>query len=145
MSNTFNTRIQCKKDTESKWEENNPVLLDGEIAVIVSNDGKIKFKVGDGTNQYSALDFANEYIPASNEKAVITLLAANWDAEALTNTVNNEMITAEADIIVSPAPEFLDAYGNAGVRAITQAEGSITFQCKTVPTEDLNVQLLFLK
>lgn len=60
MSNTFNTRIQCKKDSESEWEDNNPVLLDGEIAVVVSNDGKIKFKVGDGMNHYSVLNFASE-------------------------------------------------------------------------------------
>ena len=83
--------------------------------------------------------------PAGNDKTIITLLAANWDAETLTNTVSNKMITAEVDIIISPVPEFFDAYGNAGVRAVTQAEGSITFKCKTVPTEDLNVQLLFLK
>ena len=68
MSNTFNTRIQCKKDSESEWEDNNPVLLDGEIAVVVSNDGKTKFKVGDGMNQYSALNFANESTPITWRK-----------------------------------------------------------------------------
>lgn len=62
---TFNTRICMKNDTYEQWVEKNPVLLKGEIAVVVipANTGAVQgepvtlFKVGDGTKKFSQLDF----------------------------------------------------------------------------------------
>lgn len=62
---TFNTRICMKNDTYAQWVEKNPVLLKGEIAVVVipANTGAVQgepvtlFKVGDGTKKFSQLDF----------------------------------------------------------------------------------------
>ena len=62
---TFNTRICMKNDTYAQWVEKNPVLLKGEIAVVVipANTGAAQgepvtlFKVGDGTKKFSQLDF----------------------------------------------------------------------------------------
>ena len=31
---TFDSRISLKKDTKTNWEQNNPVLLDGEIIIV---------------------------------------------------------------------------------------------------------------
>lgn len=64
-STTFNTRIQCKYDTLQNWNENNPKLLLGEIAItsIPSASGDITqapaivLKVGDGEKVYSELPF----------------------------------------------------------------------------------------
>lgn len=61
----FNTRICMKNDTYAQWVEKNPVLLKGEIAVVVipANTGAVQgepvtlFKVGDGTKKFSQLDF----------------------------------------------------------------------------------------
>lgn len=66
MANTtLNTRIQLKYDTYSNWTTNNPVLLSGEIAVVVvpassgavPNEPTILFKVGDGTAKFNALQW----------------------------------------------------------------------------------------
>ena len=58
----FNSRIQWKKDTSANWTQNNPVLLNGEIAIVVTNAGETRFKVGDGTSSYTALPFQDEYV-----------------------------------------------------------------------------------
>lgn len=64
---TLNTRIQLKYDTYENWTTNNPVLLAGEVAVTtvqsaqapVSQVPAILFKVGDGTNNFNALNWAS--------------------------------------------------------------------------------------
>lgn len=60
----FNSRIQWKKDTSANWTANNPVLLNGEIAIVVTNTGETRFKVGDGTSSYTALPFQDEAVRA---------------------------------------------------------------------------------
>lgn len=66
MANTtLNTRIQLKYDTYSNWTTNNPVLLSGEIAVVVvpassgavPNEPTVLFKVGDGSTKFNALQW----------------------------------------------------------------------------------------
>ena len=66
MANTtLNTRIQLKYDTYSNWTTNNPVLLSGEIAVVVvpassdvvPNEPAILFKVGNGSAKFNALQW----------------------------------------------------------------------------------------
>lgn len=53
----FNTRIKNKRDTEANWTSKNPVLLNGEIAIVDTTSGETRFKVGDGTKRYSQLPF----------------------------------------------------------------------------------------
>ena len=62
---TLNTRIQLKYDTYANWTTNNPVLLSGEIAVVVipastgavPNEPTILFKVGDGSTSFNSLQW----------------------------------------------------------------------------------------
>ena len=63
---TFNTRISLKYDTYANWIEKDPVLLEGELAVVVvpaatgavAKEPAILFKVGDGSSKFSQLQFA---------------------------------------------------------------------------------------
>ena len=70
----FNTRIATRADTKQNWELNNPILLQGEIAIVFDGNNQL-FKVGDGQNhfndlQYSFYDqFASEQINTSNLRA----------------------------------------------------------------------------
>lgn len=67
MATTFNTRIQLKYDTYTNWSTNNPVLLKGELALVEvpaeSGTGlqepSYLLKIGDGTKQFSALDWVS--------------------------------------------------------------------------------------
>lgn len=62
---TLNTRIVMKNDTYAQWVEKDPVLLKGEVGVVVipADTGAVQgepvtlFKVGDGTKKFSQLDF----------------------------------------------------------------------------------------
>lgn len=54
--NILSVKIKQRYDTESNWSANNPVLLEGEIAI--SSDKKL-FKTGDGTSTWSQLPYNN--------------------------------------------------------------------------------------
>lgn len=62
---TFNTRIKNKIDTYANWIDKDPVLLNGEIAVVVipaetgaaQGEPVTLFKVGDGTKNFRQLEF----------------------------------------------------------------------------------------
>ena len=60
----YNSRIQWKKDTASNWTSNNPVLLNGEIAIVVTNANETRFKIGDGTSSFTALPYQDEAVRA---------------------------------------------------------------------------------
>lgn len=57
-NNTLKTRILICNDTSANWGSSEKVLLKGELAIEFTTDGAPKFKVGDGTNTFSALPYA---------------------------------------------------------------------------------------
>lgn len=79
----YNSRIQWKKDTASNWTSNNPVLLNGEIAIVVTNANETRFKIGDGTSSFTALPYQDEAV-----RALIT---------AVQDEVDTKMTQAEGD------------------------------------------------
>ena len=83
----FNSRIQWKKDTSANWTANNPVLLNGEIAIVVTNSGEARFKIGDGTSSYTALPFQDEAV-----RALITAADDKIDAH-IADTDNPHEVT----------------------------------------------------
>lgn len=83
----FNSRIQWKKDTSSNWTANNPVLLNGEIAIVVTNSGETRFKIGDGTSSYTALPFQDEVV-----RTLITAADDKIDAH-IADTNNPHKVT----------------------------------------------------
>ena len=66
-TNTLNVRVQNKKDTLENWTTNNPVLLNGEIAIVEIPESSspgggiippaLVFKVGDGTKNFNSLEW----------------------------------------------------------------------------------------
>lgn len=59
---TFNARVQMKRDTSANWTSNNPVLLYGEIIIVDTDVGEVRFKVGNGTSTYTQLPYTDEAI-----------------------------------------------------------------------------------
>ena len=51
-----------KKDTAANWTANNPVLLNGEIILIDTDNGELRAKVGDGVKTYTQLPFTDEIL-----------------------------------------------------------------------------------
>jgi len=69
---TYNARVQNKRDTSANWTKNDPVLLDGEIIIVDTSAGEVRYKVGDGTKKYSKLPFTDE--------VMLTLISSKADA-----------------------------------------------------------------
>ena len=59
-SKEFSVRIQMKRDTSANWTLKNPVLLNGEIIIVDTDAGDVRYKVGDGTSTYTQLPFTDE-------------------------------------------------------------------------------------
>lgn len=69
MPNTeFNARIKHKRDSETNWSTNNPILLNGECIIVDISDGSIRLKIGDGTNSYSSLPFVDDDLQSAIRK-----------------------------------------------------------------------------
>ena len=65
----INARIKNKRDTSANWEKHNPVLLNGEIIIVDTVSGEIRYKTGDGIKKYTQLPFDDEAIKAQiNDK-----------------------------------------------------------------------------
>lgn len=69
MSTTYNARVRHKKDTHENWTANNPVLLEGELIIVVI-DGATQFKVGDGSSPYTNLDFVTSWVTTEDVDAM---------------------------------------------------------------------------
>ncbi len=87
-----------KRDTAANWEQNNPVLLNGEIIIVDTASGEVRFKIGDGTKLYKQLPFSDE--------AVRALISAKEDKVSLTE--NRAVIS--------------DASGKLSVSEVTSTE-----------------------
>lgn len=85
----------------------------------------------------------NTALTGKNDKlnaVTVTLTVAGWASN--TQTVSASNVKADNIVWVSPAPASFDAYGKAGIRATAQADGSITFTCTKVPTDEITVEVV---
>lgn len=48
-------RIQNRRDTKARWEQYNPILLEGEMG-IVTDDPNL-YKIGDGKTEWNSLPY----------------------------------------------------------------------------------------
>ena len=103
-------RMQSMRGTTADWSANDIVILDGELAIEFSPDGRTKGKVGDGVNTYSNLDYAfgdDESVPLSGTLAAApmtgpiefenTSLGLNWDVGILEGSGDVMKIAAQAN------------------------------------------------
>ena len=100
MSTTLQTRVQSKRDTSANWTQNNPVLLDGEVIVVDTNSGDVRFKVGNGTSTYTQLPFQDEAI--YNELNTKLTTPTGNQGQFLGFTANNVVGAVDAPSSTSP-------------------------------------------
>ena len=88
----LNTRIKLKRDTSANWTNNNPVLLNGEIIIVDTADGEVRFKIGDGSKTYTQLPFEDEGVRnLIADKSKITV--ETWaDSSGSTAQFLNELV-----------------------------------------------------
>ena len=98
-------RIQNRRDTKARWQQYNPILLEGEIG-IVTDDPNL-YKVGDGTKRWNELPYRgfNGTVSSEVTKAENTVPSN----KAVSDYVENTLDALKEDII-----EFtLKDYGTA--------------------------------
>ena len=105
MSKIINTRLRLKKDTSANWELNNPVLLDGEKILVVTNAGEIREKVGDGTKTYTQLPFTDEAVRTLISNKVDKVQGKGLSTNDYTTTEKNKLagIAANANNYSHPS------------------------------------------
>ena len=77
--------------------------------------------------------------------AQVTLTASAWDGAANTQTVAVSGVSADENAqLITPTPVISSqtAYYESGILCTGQAVDSLTFTCKTVPTENLTVYVV---
>lgn len=110
----FNTRTQHSRDTSANWTKYNPVLLDGEIVIVDTDAGEVRYKVGDGTKKYSQLPFSDESIKNSIPTKTSQLTNdSGYITSAPVTSVNGET----GDVIISVLKVIIQS---------TQPTGQIT-------------------
>lgn len=85
---------------------------------------------------------AKEYINNWAPKYVtLTLASASWTDNTQTITIAG--VTADNPVFVGPEPSNAnyEAYNDAEVRCVSQAESALTFQCGSTPSTDLLVNV----
>lgn len=96
-------------------------------------------------NDYALADHNHDTDYANPAQGVtVTLPAAGWDTDALTQTVSVSGATASNIKVVSPAYASVDEYAACGVKAAAEGAGTITFACTTAPENDLIVNVAIL-
>lgn len=125
---------------------------DEDGTVFAETDGTGSVKGWDTlTNQVTTIDgevqtAQSDITALQNNKqntitaVTVTLTVAGWVENQQTVSASN--VTADNIVWVSPAPTSFDTYAKAGIRAIAQGAGTITFQYTTVPTVELTVEVV---
>lgn len=65
-----NVTILLRNDTAANWTSENPVLSKGEVGIEIDTS---KFKIGDGTKDWSQLSYAGTVVAASNTNGHIAI------------------------------------------------------------------------
>ena len=123
----------------------------GGMRIIITDaehpDGQI-FEIMNGADGTGSISTVNGISPVSGNVTLYssvqkTLSSSGWSS--LAQTVSISGLGASDIVQVSPAPANIDAYINAEIRCVSQAAGSLTFNCTETPTSNITVNILVMK
>lgn len=141
-------RIRQKTDTLANWEDNELVLLGGEQAFILNEDGTpVNFRIGDGTKTFAQLPNWIAYdqaayskvtgttLPASDGQIHYTILGAGTytqtsganvviPAGSLGIVSNNGTTWSIDNIVVLPTIPIANEFGSSNTTAISQSKAT---------------------
>lgn len=72
----------------------------------------------------------------------VTLTVAGWSSNTQTITVTG--VTSSNTVIISPSPSNMEDYTNAGIVCTIQETNSLTFECDTIPTSAIDVNVVII-
>lgn len=84
---TLTAKIQLRRDTSANWTSNNPILLAGEVAftsdVFYTATDQQRFKIGDGVQTWTQLDYVPEGGGGTNYPEATYLTVVNKSGDNL--------------------------------------------------------------
>ena len=76
----FFARICLKTDSEQNFKNTNPLLLDGELAIVLREDGSYSLKVGKENTQFNDLPYLDDKWRGVSGYNVSVLSQSEFDA-----------------------------------------------------------------
>lgn len=148
----FNARIRLKRDTSANWTQNDPILLNGEIIIVDTADGKVRTKTGNGTKKYSQLPFDDEEMRNYVNSMGSVCIEATLSADAWSNKIQTVQIAglgAAQNGIVSLRHGCTEPQYNAACEAklmvSRQSKGNLIISANgKVPEIDIPVEIVLL-
>lgn len=140
----FNGRLRLKYDTHENWLKNDPVLLEGEVAlavVSVKQEGTVNtvpavlLKVGDSTKKYSELGFT--YARAAD---VIAAAKSEEALKAFVNTVIAEAGVATDEALANLSGKVTALEDKVGTETVTKQISDAINEANFRTTEYINTK-----
>lgn len=123
------TRIKHKRDTSLNWTINNPVLLNGEIILVDTPEGKgeLRAKIGDGVKTYTQLPFSDEILRdlINDSKVTIDDALSSTSTNPVQNKVINTAINNLNTLIGDAVKEDMPLYINRGKLAASPIDAAL--------------------
>ena len=136
QSGKANDGVLCGKITQNGWEGR---------AKLESGSTMVTSQLTENSNAIATTAFVHGLVDGLKSKGVsVTLPASGWNVNAKTQTVSVSVVTATANCIITAAPDSYMTYAKAGVRCTAQGAGTLTFACETVPTADVEANVLII-
>ena len=112
-------------DSKADANAGNITTLQGNVNTCMSDIATLK------TSKQKALVGSSVQLPNSG-----------WNTSSKTQTVSVSGVTTTSLLWIGPDGGSWTEYGTCGVRATAQGEGTITFQCDTIPTGILTANII---
>ena len=123
------TRIKHKRDTSLNWTINNPVLLNGEIILVDTTEGKgeLRAKIGDGIKTYTQLPFSDEILRdlINDNKVTIDDALSSTSTNPVQNKVINTAINNLNTLISDGVKEDMPLYINRSKLAASPIDAAL--------------------
>lgn len=75
----------------------------------------------------------------------ITITNSQWDSTTKMFNAPCGIATSSNNLIIAPAPSSYEVWGDCKIRAISQENGYIKFQCVTIPDGAISVNIMALE
>lgn len=86
-----NIKIRLRKDTIDNWISVDPILHDGEVAIVVGSNGNENLKIGNGLSSFSQLPYLYQ-----NEFSSTNIYAKNLSSTTLSSSSISQGYKAKA-------------------------------------------------
>lgn len=116
----INVRSRMPRDTSANWTSHNPVLLDGEVIIVDTDSGEVRYKVGDGAKTYTQLPFQDEVV-----KNLINAKQSKITANGILQADGNGNVTAVESISASVIESITNSYDITIAASAWTASGSV--------------------